>query len=30
LARLAIGREITDKLVLRDYRWQGGQESAAK
>jgi 2-polyprenyl-6-methoxyphenol hydroxylase-like FAD-dependent oxidoreductase len=29
LARLAIGREITDKLLLRDYCWQRGRESAA-
>ena len=30
LARLAVGREITDKLLLRDYCWQGGHELAAK
>jgi 2-polyprenyl-6-methoxyphenol hydroxylase-like FAD-dependent oxidoreductase len=30
LARFAIGKEITDKLVLRDYCWQRGQESAAE
>jgi 2-polyprenyl-6-methoxyphenol hydroxylase-like FAD-dependent oxidoreductase len=30
LARLAVGREITDKLVLRDYCWQGGHESAVE
>ncbi len=30
LARVAIGREITDKLVLRDYCWQRGHESAGK
>lgn len=30
LARLAIGREITDKLILRDYCWQSAHESAAE
>jgi 2-polyprenyl-6-methoxyphenol hydroxylase-like FAD-dependent oxidoreductase len=30
LARFAIGREITDKLVLRDYRWQHGHEPTAE
>ncbi len=30
LARLAVGREITDKLLLRDYCLQRGHESAAK
>ena len=30
LARLAVGREITDKLLLRDYCWQRGHESAAE
>jgi 2-polyprenyl-6-methoxyphenol hydroxylase-like FAD-dependent oxidoreductase len=30
LARVAIGREITDKLLLRDYCWQRGHESAAE
>ena len=30
LARLAVGREITDKLVLRDYCWKRASESAAE
>jgi 2-polyprenyl-6-methoxyphenol hydroxylase-like FAD-dependent oxidoreductase len=30
LARLAVGREITDKLLLRDYCWQSAHESAAE
>ena len=30
LARLAIGREITDKLLLRDYCWQRAHELAAE
>jgi 2-polyprenyl-6-methoxyphenol hydroxylase-like FAD-dependent oxidoreductase len=30
LARLAVGREITDKLVLRDYCWKRARESAAE
>jgi hypothetical protein len=30
LARIAVGKEITDKLVLRDYCWQRGHESAAE
>ena len=30
LGRLAIGREITDKLVLRDYCWDRGHELAGK
>jgi len=30
LARFAVGREITDKLVLRDYCWQRDHESAAE
>jgi 2-polyprenyl-6-methoxyphenol hydroxylase-like FAD-dependent oxidoreductase len=30
LARLAVGKEITDKLVLRDYRWKHAPESAAE
>jgi 2-polyprenyl-6-methoxyphenol hydroxylase-like FAD-dependent oxidoreductase len=30
LARLAVGREITDKLLLRDYRWKSAHESAAE
>ena len=30
LARFAIGREITDKLVLRDYCWQRDHKSATE
>ncbi|HEX5280501.1 MAG TPA: FAD-binding domain [Micropepsaceae bacterium] len=30
LARFAIGREIIDKLLLRDYCWQSGHKSAAE